>query len=116
MVFRLQTDSLANGPAWTCVGLYNDDNQAQLQRLVDSVRAISRIPLALQLSHAGRKASSRTPWDDGSLIAPADGGWVPHGPSAVAQKPDEPPPHAMTEADIRQRDRLVRTGRAPHRV
>jgi 2,4-dienoyl-CoA reductase-like NADH-dependent reductase (Old Yellow Enzyme family) len=87
---------------------------------VDSVRAISRIPLALQLSHAGRKASSRTPhaarrtpWDGSSLIAPADGGWVPHGPSAVAQEPDEPPPHAMTEADIRQCDRLVRTGRAP---
>jgi 2,4-dienoyl-CoA reductase-like NADH-dependent reductase (Old Yellow Enzyme family) len=84
-----------------CLGLYNDENQAQLQRLVDSVRAISGIPLALQLSHAGRKASSRTPWDGGSLIAPADGGWVPHGPSALAQKPEEPPPHAMTEADIR---------------
>jgi 2,4-dienoyl-CoA reductase-like NADH-dependent reductase (Old Yellow Enzyme family) len=84
-----------------CLGLYNDDNQAHLQRLVDSVRAISPIPLALQLSHAGRKASSRTPWDGGSLIAPSDGGWVPHGPSAVAHKPDEPAPHAMTEADIR---------------
>ena len=83
-----------------CLGLYSDDNQTQLQRLVDSVRAISRIPLALQLSHAGRKASSRTPWDGGSLIAPADGGWVPHGPSAVAHKPDEQAPHAMTEADI----------------
>jgi len=44
-----------------CLGLYNDDNQAHLQRLVDSVREISPIPLALQLSHAGRKASSRTP-------------------------------------------------------
>lgn len=84
-----------------CLGLYNDDNQAQLQRLLDAVRAISPIPLALQLSHAGRKASSRTPWDGGSLIAPDDGGWLPYGPSAVAQKPDEPPPHTMTEADIR---------------
>jgi 2,4-dienoyl-CoA reductase-like NADH-dependent reductase (Old Yellow Enzyme family) len=84
-----------------CLGLYNDDNQTQLQLLVDAVRAISHIPLALQLSHAGRKASSRTPWEGGSLIAPADGGWVPHGPSAVAQKPEEPPPHAMAETDIR---------------
>lgn len=84
-----------------CLGLYNDNNQAELQRLVDSVRAISRIPLALQLSHAGRKASSRTPWDGGSLILPAEGGWLPYGPSAVAHKPDEPPPHAMTAADIR---------------
>ena len=84
-----------------CLGLYSDETQAALQRVVQAVRSISRIPLALQLSHAGRKASSRTPWEGGSLIAPADGGWVPHGPSAIAQKPDEPPPHAMTEADIR---------------
>ncbi len=84
----------------SCLGLYNDDNQAQLHRLVDAVRAVSGIPLALQLSHAGRKASSRAPWEGGALIAPADGGWLPHGPSAIAQKPDEPPPHAMTEADI----------------
>lgn len=84
-----------------CLGLYNDATQTALQRVVQAVRSISRIPLALQLSHAGRKASSRTPWEGGSLIAPADGGWVPHGPSAIAQKSDEPPPHAMTETDIR---------------
>lgn len=84
-----------------CLGLYSDETQAALQRLVQSVRAISRIPVALQLSHAGRKASSRTPWDGGSLIAPADGGWVPQGPSGIPQKPDEPAPHAMNEADVR---------------
>lgn len=83
-----------------CLGLYSDATQAALRRLVQSVRAISGIPVALQLSHAGRKASSRTPWEGGSLIAPGDGGWVPHGPSAIPQKPDEPAPHAMSEADI----------------
>lgn len=83
-----------------CLGLYSDATQAALQRLVQSVRAISSIPVALQLSHAGRKASSHTPWEGGSLIAPSDGGWVPLGPSAIAQKLEEPAPHAMNEADI----------------
>ena len=84
-----------------CLGLYSDETQSALQRMVASIRAISRVPVAIQLSHAGRKASSQSPWDGGSLIAPADGGWVPHGPCAIAQRPDEPAPHAMTEADIR---------------
>jgi len=84
-----------------CLGLYNDENQKNLQLLADAVRTTAAIPLALQLSHAGRKASSRTPWEGGALIPPDHGGWVPLGPSPIAQKPDEPPPHEMTAADIR---------------
>jgi 2,4-dienoyl-CoA reductase-like NADH-dependent reductase (Old Yellow Enzyme family) len=84
-----------------CLGLYDDANQAALQRVVQALRAVSSIPLAIQLSHAGRKASSRAPWDGGSLIAPGDGGWIPLAPSAVPQRADEPPPAAMGAADIR---------------
>jgi 2,4-dienoyl-CoA reductase-like NADH-dependent reductase (Old Yellow Enzyme family) len=57
-----------------CLGLYSDENQAALQRVVSALRSVSGIPLAIQLSHAGRKASSRAPWDGGALIPPADGG------------------------------------------
>lgn len=85
-----------------CLGLYSDEHQAALQRLVQSLRAVSPVALALQLCHAGRKASSRRPWDGGSLIDPADGGWLPQGPSAIPQKPVEPPPRAMDAADIGQ--------------
>ena len=85
-----------------CLGLYSDEHQAALQQLVQSLRAVSPMPLALQLCHAGRKASSHKPWEGGSLIDPADGGWLPLGPSAVPQKPVEPPPRAMDGADIRQ--------------
>jgi 2,4-dienoyl-CoA reductase-like NADH-dependent reductase (Old Yellow Enzyme family) len=84
-----------------CLGLYSDANQAALQRVLQALRAVSPVPLAIQLSHAGRKASSRAPWEGGSLIARADGGWVPLAPSAVPQRPEEPPPRAMTDADIR---------------
>jgi 2,4-dienoyl-CoA reductase-like NADH-dependent reductase (Old Yellow Enzyme family) len=85
----------------TCLGLYSDGNQAALRRVLQSVRAVSGIPLGIQLSHAGRKASSRAPWDGGSLIARADGGWVPLAPSAIPQRAEEPPPRAMDEQDIR---------------
>ena len=83
-----------------CLGLYSDDNQAALQRLIGGLRSVSAIPLAIQLSHAGRKASSRAPWEGGQLIAPADGGWLPMAPSAIPQRPEEPAPQAMSAADI----------------
>ncbi len=83
-----------------CLGLYNDENEAALQQVVQTLRAVSAMPLAIQLSHAGRKASSRSPWDGGSLIGLADGGWQPLAPSAVPQKPDEAAPHALSIAEI----------------
>jgi 2,4-dienoyl-CoA reductase-like NADH-dependent reductase (Old Yellow Enzyme family) len=85
-----------------CLGLYNDDNQAALRHVVQTLRKLSAVPLAIQLGHAGRKASSRAPWEGGALISAADGGWLPAAPSAIAQKPQEPPPKAMNRAEIEQ--------------
>ena len=84
-----------------CLGLYGDVHEAALAQLVRSLRTVSRIPLALQLSHAGRKASSRVPWAGGALIPPGDGGWEPIAPSAIPQRPDEPAPRAMDAGDLR---------------
>lgn len=84
------------------LGLYNDANEAALKHVVQTLRAVSAIPLAIQLAHAGRKASSRAPWDGGTLVELADGGWVTQAPSALPHKAGESAPHAMTEADITQ--------------
>ncbi len=85
-----------------CLGLYSDENQAGLQRLIGGLRSVSAIALAIQLSHAGRKASSRAPWDGGALIPQTAGGWLPLAPSAIPQRPEEPAPHAMTADDIQR--------------
>lgn len=82
------------------LGLYDDANEAALRHVVESLRAVSAIPLAIQLAHAGRKASSQAPWEGGQLIDVADGGWQPEAPSALSQKPGEAAPRAMTQADI----------------
>jgi len=87
-----------------CLGLYSDDNEKALHRVVQAIRAVSPIPLAIQLAHAGRKASSRAPWEGGTLIDAAQGGWQPHAPSAIALKPEEAAPKAMDRADI---DRVI---------
>ena len=54
---------------------------------------------AIQLAHAGRKASTHAPWRGRGPIAPADGGWQPLGPSAVAFE-GLATPRAMTRDDI----------------
>ena len=82
-----------------CLGLYSDDNEAALARVLKEVRQISPVPVAIQLSHAGRKGSSAVPWEGGMLIAPTHpGGWLPIAPSAIPQRPEEAPPRAMDRA------------------
>jgi 2,4-dienoyl-CoA reductase-like NADH-dependent reductase (Old Yellow Enzyme family) len=79
-----------------CLGLYDDANEDALTRTL--ARARSQCPpvaVAMQLAHAGRKASSRVPWEGGELIGRSAGGWMPVAPSAVAHGRDEPPPSAL---------------------
>ena len=65
-----------------CLGLYNDANEAALKPILASVRKRSKTAVMMQLAHAGRKASSHTPWDGGQLIPVSEGGWRPEAPSA----------------------------------
>lgn len=85
-----------------CLGLYDEDNEAALKKVLENLRAVSNMSLAIQLAHAGRKASSQVPWDGGELIPPAAGGWQPEGPSAIPYQPGEAAPHEMTLADIQR--------------
>lgn len=83
-----------------CLGLYSDDNETALRRVVTAVRRHADVPLAIQLAHAGRKGSSHVPWDGGKLIEAQAGGWEPIAPSALPFSPSEPPPREMNAADL----------------
>jgi 2,4-dienoyl-CoA reductase-like NADH-dependent reductase (Old Yellow Enzyme family) len=83
-----------------CLGLYSDANEAALAGVLRSVRARSDMRLGIQLAHAGRKASSRVPWEGGVLIPVEQGGWTPVAPSPVAHSEAEPAPHALTKPEI----------------
>ena len=84
------------------LGLWSDATEAALGRVLQAVRQHSPMPIGIQLSHAGRKASSQAPWDGGQLIAPDDGGWAPQGPSALPHGPTEPPPQALDDAGLQR--------------
>ncbi|SEI42916.1 NADH:flavin oxidoreductase/NADH oxidase [Pseudomonas sp. NFR16] len=90
------------------LGLWSDDTEAALGKVIQAIRDNSRIPVALQLAHAGRKASSYEPWHGGQLIPVSEGGWETVAPSAVAQKEGEAAPQALSKASIaRIRDAFV---------
>ena len=44
------------------LGLYSDANERALGRVLEAVRRNSAMPIGMQISHAGRKSSSRAPW------------------------------------------------------
>jgi 2,4-dienoyl-CoA reductase-like NADH-dependent reductase (Old Yellow Enzyme family) len=83
-----------------CLGLYSDANEEALARVIHSVRKLSKSALAIQIAHAGRKASSAEPWNGGMLLPLDDRGWETVGPSALPQLPNERPPQVLDEAGI----------------
>ncbi|SNY93893.1 2,4-dienoyl-CoA reductase [Cohaesibacter sp. ES.047] len=99
------------------VGLYDDDCEKAMGRVLDGVRRWSGMPLVIQLGHAGRKASSQKPWDGGGQIAPnAPNGWQTVAPSAVPYLPEHVAPEALDDDGLDRlrtafRDAAVRAGR-----
>ena len=82
------------------LGLYSDASEAALRRVIDSVRQYSEMPIAIQLGHAGRKASSHVPWEGGALIPPESGGWETLAPSSVRYAPEERAPLALDASGL----------------
>jgi 2,4-dienoyl-CoA reductase-like NADH-dependent reductase (Old Yellow Enzyme family) len=94
------------------LGLWSDEDQAALARVLRAVRAHSAIPMAIQLAHAGRKASTSRPWLGGGLLPAADGGWQPMAPSALPFTPGDPAPLELDPAGLsRIKDAFVRAAR-----
>jgi 2,4-dienoyl-CoA reductase-like NADH-dependent reductase (Old Yellow Enzyme family) len=84
-----------------CLGLYSDANEAALARVLEGMRAHSAMPLAIQLAHAGRKASSRAPWDGGAQIPLGEAlSWRALAPSALAHIEGEDAPEALDRAGL----------------
>jgi 2,4-dienoyl-CoA reductase-like NADH-dependent reductase (Old Yellow Enzyme family) len=75
-----------------CLGLWDQRTEAALKPVLAAVRRYSNILVAMQLAHAGRKASCQVPWLGGQFIQVSDGGWLPHAPSAVPYKAGETAP------------------------
>jgi 2,4-dienoyl-CoA reductase-like NADH-dependent reductase (Old Yellow Enzyme family) len=79
-------------------GIWSEAHARAWKPVADFIRRHGAVP-AIQLAHAGRKASCAKPWDGGKPLAPPQGAWQTLGPSAIAFG-DYPAPREMTKEDI----------------
>ena len=78
------------------LGIWEDAHIPMLRRITDFVRAQGAMA-GIQLAHAGRKASTRRPWEGTGVVTPAEGGWENvMAPSEVPFSDKYPMPHALT--------------------
>lgn len=83
------------------VGLWNDATEAAMGKVLESVRRYSDMPIAIQLAHAGRKASTDLPWLGGKQIAPDHAnGWQTRAPSVVPFEEHENAPTELSTDEI----------------
>ena len=91
---------------YECAGIYSDDHVPAYRRITDFIRGQGALP-AIQLGHAGRKASSDTPWNDFRPLDESDAArglkpWVGVSSSAIAApRAGSTTPTAMSIDDIR---------------
>ncbi len=82
-----------------CLGIWNDAQRDALAPIARFIAAQGAVP-GIQLAHAGRKASTRVPWEDRRPLSLAEGGWVPLAPSPLPFGPGHATPREMTPAQI----------------
>ena len=93
------------------LGLWSDETEEALGRVLTIVRRYSDMPIAIQLAHAGRKASTRVPWEGGGRFGPRGaGGWQTVAPSAVPFAEGEHPPVALDRDGHRRHPRGICAG------
>jgi 2,4-dienoyl-CoA reductase-like NADH-dependent reductase (Old Yellow Enzyme family) len=99
------------------LGLWSDDHANALAPVIKAIRKYAPIKIAVQLSHAGRKASTAVPWEGGANIAIGDGGWQTLAPSNVPHTEGDTVPLALDDAALKQiTDDFVAAAMRAHRL
>jgi 2,4-dienoyl-CoA reductase-like NADH-dependent reductase (Old Yellow Enzyme family) len=91
---------------YSCPGIYNDEQVRAWRRITDFLHEQGALT-AIQLGHAGRKVSTKPPWDGFAPLTEQDAKdgkapWLGYAPSAVPVKAGGPVPIEMGISDIRR--------------
>ena len=97
-----------------CTGMYKPEHVAAWQRIVDFVHVNSDAKVAMQLGHAGRKASTQRMWEGMDEPLP-DGNWPIISASPLPYYPHSQIPKEMTRADMDEvKDDFVHAAKMSH--
>lgn len=80
-------------------GLWSDAHTEAFTRITRFIRQQGSVP-AIQLAHAGRKASTAVPWQGGKALGEGEAAWTTLAPSAVPFAEGDPAPHALTLSEL----------------
>ena len=80
-------------------GIWKDEHVTALSAVQRFIRQNGSIA-GIQLAHAGRKASTRPPWEGGTSITPGDLGWLPVAPSPIPFLEGDPVPQELSLDEI----------------
>lgn len=80
-------------------GIWNDEQANAYSRITDFIKSQNSIP-GIQIAHAGRKASTFSPWKGSGEAKPANGGWQTVAPSAVKFTDNYPDPKELSKDEI----------------
>jgi 2,4-dienoyl-CoA reductase-like NADH-dependent reductase (Old Yellow Enzyme family) len=83
------------------LGIYSDEHIESLARITRFIKERGAIP-AIQLAHAGRKASTYRPWSGSGELPGEEGRWQTVGPSEIRFTENYPLPHELTPAEIQK--------------
>src|SRR5689334_3451779 len=82
-------------------GIWSDAHAEAFKPITSFIKSQNAVA-AIQLAHAGRKASTDVPWRGGGFLRADEGGWQTMAPSPIPFRETDEPPRAMTRADIEQ--------------
>lgn len=100
------------------LGLYSDDNEESLARIVRFYRKYGKAKIGIQIAHAGRKGSDSLPWLAlGRPYHQSEGGWETIAPSAIRYHENWPVPLAMDQSMMKTaRKAFVETAKRADRI
>jgi 2,4-dienoyl-CoA reductase-like NADH-dependent reductase (Old Yellow Enzyme family) len=81
-------------------GIWKDAHIEFLSRIAAFLKQYGAVA-GIQLAHAGRKASTRRPWEGATVIPESAGGWLAVAPSALPFRPGDPAPAELSKDEIR---------------
>ena len=85
-----------------CPGLYSDDNEAAMARVIKFFRDYGAAKIGIQLAHAGRKASADLPWNGGAALIEDKGAWETSSASALPYADGWHPPTALDDGGLKR--------------
>jgi 2,4-dienoyl-CoA reductase-like NADH-dependent reductase (Old Yellow Enzyme family) len=85
-----------------CTGLYTDDNEAAMARVIQACRRLSQHPIGIQLAHAGRKASAHVPWQGGKALGAGESPWQTVAPSPIPFGDGWHVPRELTTSELKK--------------